>query len=103
MLPGHLKPEHYKISLIPFLIEGNFSVSGSVSITVSCLASGGFNVTLHSLDISVKDFRVTCIETGNEIPVLGTYFDLERQFLVGDLEEELKEGHKYLVHIDFDG
>jgi aminopeptidase N len=103
LLPGHLEPEHYKLQLIPFLAPGNFSIAGSVTITVSCVASGSTNVTLHARGIAVKTISLTCQETGQPINVNGFYFDEEREFLVGDLEEEIKEGHKYEIHIDFEG
>ena len=45
-LPGSILPRLYEISLLPHLIEGNFTTEGSVDIFVECVDDTN-NITLH--------------------------------------------------------
>ena len=50
-LPRHLEPEHYRVSLIPFIKPDNYTIRGDVAITMKCVESGSNNVTVHIADL----------------------------------------------------
>lgn len=50
-LPRTILPRLYQVTLLPILIEGNFTTEGSVSILVDCVQSTN-NITLHIADIT---------------------------------------------------
>ncbi len=45
-LPTHLVPEHYKVMLTPFIIPNNYTIKGSVKITLDCASKGMFSIQL---------------------------------------------------------
>ena len=53
-LPTHLKPLAYKVSLIPFIIPGNFTIKGSVVISLKAIESGANNITIHSIATNIS-------------------------------------------------
>ena len=54
-LPRALLPRQYKVRLLPFLNEGNFSTHGRVEILLECMQETDF-VVIHMVDIViVKD------------------------------------------------
>jgi aminopeptidase N len=61
-LPRNILPRLYEVTLLPILIEGNFTTEGSVSISVDCIQST-YNITLHIADIvfNPADVRVSQI------------------------------------------
>ena len=52
-LPTHLKPLHYRVSLVPFIIPDNFTIKGSVSITLEATTGGANNITVHTADTNI--------------------------------------------------
>lgn len=50
-LPRNVLPRSYEVTLLPILIEGNFTTEGSVNIVVDCVQASN-NVTLHIADIT---------------------------------------------------
>lgn len=61
-LPRSLLPRQYKVRLLPFLIEGNFTTHGRVEILLECMEETDL-VVIHMADITiVKDtLQVNCI------------------------------------------
>ena len=53
-LPTHLKPLAYNVSLVPFIIPGNFTIKGSVLITLKAMESGANNITIHSIATKIS-------------------------------------------------
>ena len=53
-LPTHLKPLSYNVSLVPFIIPGNFTIKGSVSITLKAIEDGAKNITIHSVATNIS-------------------------------------------------
>ena len=52
-LPRHLKPELYKLELLPFIIPDNFTIRGHLELTLECVAVSK-NVTLHVADMTLS-------------------------------------------------
>ena len=53
-LPTHLKPLTYNVSLVPFIIPGNFTIQGSVLMTLKAIESGATNITIHSIATNIS-------------------------------------------------
>ncbi len=53
-LPGDVVPVSYVLSLIPFIIPDNFTISGSVSVNMRCVKGGSKSIKLHSKDTDVR-------------------------------------------------
>ena len=52
-LPSHLKPLHYRVSLVPFIIPNNFTIKGSVTITFEATLDGANNITVHTAETNI--------------------------------------------------
>ncbi|TRY69463.1 hypothetical protein TCAL_04682 [Tigriopus californicus] len=98
-LPTHLKPVNYQISLTPFMIPGNFTVSGYISIVVDVLESST-NVTLHTKDILVKEVVVGQV-LGYKYPIDRIELVEELDFFVIHLQEPLKIGEQHVIRMRF--
>ena len=57
-LPRDILPRLYEVSLLPILIEGNFTTEGAVSILVDCVQSTN-NITLHIAEIIFNPAELT--------------------------------------------
>ena len=53
-LPTHLKPLAYNVSLVPFIIPGNFTIKGSVLIILKAIEDGADNITIHSVATNIS-------------------------------------------------
>ena len=53
-LPTHLKPLAYNVSLVPFIIPGNFTIKGTVLITLTAIEDGAKNITMHSVATNIS-------------------------------------------------
>ena len=51
-LPRSLVPRHYRVRLLPYLKEGNFTTDGHVEILVECKEETDL-IILHMADISI--------------------------------------------------
>ncbi|KAG7172389.1 Aminopeptidase N-like 4, partial [Homarus americanus] len=104
-LPNTLKPLHYLVKLQP-LINGNFSILGYVEVEMEVLESTS-NVTLHIADIITKNETIRVAPSGDldgpGLRVIKHLYDHERQFYLAHLEEELQQGHKYVLSMEFTG
>lgn len=56
-LPRSVLPRLYEVTLLPILIEGNFTTEGSVNILVDCVLPTS-NITLHIADITFSSSSV---------------------------------------------
>ncbi|XP_045589686.1 aminopeptidase N isoform X2 [Procambarus clarkii] len=104
-LPKALKPLHYLVKLQPF-INGNFSILGYVEVEMEVLEPT-LNITLHIADIITKNDTIRVVPVGNTeglgLNIKKHEYDHERQFYVAHLEEELQQGHKYILSMEFIG
>ncbi|KAG8228739.1 hypothetical protein J437_LFUL007074 [Ladona fulva] len=108
-LPSHLVPEKYSLKIITHLEdENNFAFEGSVDIRVRCLQDGT-NVTVHIkeplkvVEEGVKVKAASGEEEGQELDIASHDQDLDNDFYVIGLSDELKQGMTYIVHIPFRG
>jgi aminopeptidase N len=51
-LPRWVLPRHYKLRLLPFIEEGNFTTEGQVDIQLECMEPTQM-IVLHIADISI--------------------------------------------------
>ncbi len=102
-LPRHLKPELYKIELLPFIIPDNFTIRGRLELTMSCHIEVSKNVTLHVADMTLDNDTITLIDmsTGKNIPIVKHSYDLDREFYIAHLGQTLKPGNEYVIKIDY--
>ncbi|XP_042215803.1 aminopeptidase N-like isoform X2 [Homarus americanus] len=104
-LPNTLKPLHYLVKLQP-LINGNFSILGYVEVEMEVLEPTS-NVTLHMADIITKNETIKLRDLNNlegpELVIKKHEYDREREFYLAHLEEELQQGHKYILSMEFTG
>ena len=73
-LPSHLKPLHYRVSLVPFIIPNNFTIKGSVTITFEATLDGANNITVHTAETNITH------DSGNLINVNMSQLNLELFF-----------------------
>ncbi|XP_046387284.1 aminopeptidase N-like [Ischnura elegans] len=102
-LPKNILPIHYDLKIIPTIEVGNFSFKGSVVIqflvrettdTIT-LHSNGLEITEHILNtLNIKDVN---------IGISNITQDVERDFHVLFLDENLAEGSTYTLKMIFNG
>lgn len=104
MLPRSVIPLAYDLKFTPFLDADNFTFNGVASIRIRAMEACR-NVTLHEngLKIDKSSVRVLDVASQRSIGVLQQFRIEAKQFYVIELEDELKKGDTYEVHIDFVG
>lgn len=53
-LPRWLLPRHYKLRLLPFIEDGNFTTEGRVEILLECIEPTQM-IVLHMADINIAE------------------------------------------------
>ncbi|KAB0800418.1 hypothetical protein PPYR_06158 [Photinus pyralis] len=101
-LPRSILPDAYDVKLIPFILEGNFTFKGEITIRVN-VTEAVSNITLHSdeLEINQKSITVNDLQN-NTFAVEKIENDTERQFLIIFPKEKLQAG-QYDIYIEFKG
>ncbi|KZS09066.1 Aminopeptidase N [Daphnia magna] len=101
-LPRDILPRSYEVTLLPILIEGNFTTEGYVSISVDCIQSTN-NITLHIADIIFNpvDIELTDLATGQLISISSVVEDKVRQFLILTPNAQLLAGRQYRLSMAF--
>jgi len=103
-LPKHAKPEEYEVYLTPFIEIDNFTIQGHVDILVNIVEDGAKNVTLHIDKLQIFENIVTVVgQDKNQLQIEGFAYDEERNFFSILLAENLKQGEKVQVSIDYLG
>uniref|UniRef100_A0A182PTT0 Aminopeptidase N n=1 Tax=Anopheles epiroticus TaxID=199890 RepID=A0A182PTT0_9DIPT len=82
-LPRSIEPVAYDIRLVPWLVEDNFTFTGTVEILVNVLEDCN-NVTLHVAALTIHDASVERV-----VPVRGQRNSAEDE---PEVEEEVREG-----------
>ena len=104
-LPNHLKPKHYRVYLIPFLKEDNFTIKGRVEIEVELIKNLSIearSITLHIQDMTISPKSVNCFyEDGTELPIIGHGYDPERDFFIIHLQNVIEKD--FIVSMNFTG
>lgn len=60
-LPRDLRPIHYDIRLLPWMEEGNFTISGFIQILFECAANTN-KIVLHCADIEIDRMSIRVME-----------------------------------------
>lgn len=109
-LPRSVVPHSYKIELIPFIWETNFTFNGEVMIIVNVTETTN-NITLHIHDIKVTETNLSKIyDAENDgiieespLAIERTSTDEEKQFFIIHSVESLEAGMQYKVGIKYVG
>ncbi|XP_067616976.1 aminopeptidase N [Eurosta solidaginis] len=125
-LPRSMKPQKYNISLVPYLLNNNFTFEGEVRIQVLVLEDC-YNITMHAteLNITKNDVSVRRIDKstataalqpalaanahfipeigGSELRIRKQYMLEAKQFFIIELYDKLIKGGVYEINIWFSG
>jgi len=100
-LPRHLVPVNYKLELVPFIVPDNFTIRGYAEIEMHC-KEGAFNVTLHVADMMVENDTIALMEKdGAPVDIFNIDYDLDREFIVVNLNAGLEAGKNYVIRIHY--
>ncbi|XP_021919195.1 aminopeptidase N-like isoform X1 [Zootermopsis nevadensis] len=105
-LPTHVIPTHYRIQLVPFIVEDNFTVSGEVWIRLKCLEAAQ-NITLNINDIEVNEGAVKVTQLHPKeiinVQVIEHVYNTDAQTYSAILDQHLMPGVQYELYIKFLG
>lgn len=109
-LPRSVVPHSYKIELVPFIWENNFTFNGEVMIIVNVTEATN-NITLHVHDIKVTETNLSKINDlendgiieESQMVIERTSTDEEKQFFIIHSAESLEVGMQYKVGIKYIG
>lgn len=106
-LPRSVVPESYIIKLIPFIQINNFTFKGEVEILVN-VKENTRNITLHVNDLLIDHQSVNVLAassgtTEKELEISKISNDTDLQFFIIHLKEEIVQGQKYKLKINFVG
>ena len=60
------------------------------------------NVTLHAADLTIENDTVTLMEKGgNNVKILNYDYDLDREFFIVNLDDDLLAGKTYVIKIHY--
>ena len=104
-LPHHMRPQHYRVFLIPFLKEDNFTIKGRVEIDVLLIKNSSIvadSIKLHIKDMTISPNSVNCVdENRSTIPIIGHGYDPEREFFIIYLRSAIERN--FTLTIEFIG
>ncbi|XP_068631133.1 aminopeptidase N [Battus philenor] len=101
-LPLNVKPDSYYLKLTPYIIEGNFTFDGEISIIVT-VKNETKQITFHGVELTYHDIKLLKKENGEEIKVIQRTEDVARQFQILKLDEPLIAGKQYYLNISYTG
>lgn len=104
-LDSRIIPHSYKLKLIPFIFETNFTFHGEVTILVNATGKTQ-SVTLHADQLDIESDSIQVYREGDDyaqIDVLELTNDTKSDFFTINLAEELNEGLQYNIYIKFRG
>ena len=85
-LPSNMRPRQYRVFLIPFIKEDNFTIKGRVEVDVKMIKNSSIeakSVQLHIQDMVILPKSVSCLDkNGTIIPIIGHGYDPDRQFFI---------------------
>ncbi|GJD12448.1 Puromycin-sensitive aminopeptidase [Galdieria sulphuraria] len=108
LLPSHIRPEHYQLTLEPLLenseaaIEGkDLNFLGNVVVRLKILQTTNL-ITLHSKDLELT--KVYCIFNSSEtVPVSDISYDKEQQTVSLEFPKPFEASSEVTLYIDFIG
>lgn len=98
-------PHFYKLQLIPFIFESNFTFHGEVTILVN-VTQNTQSITLHADELDIERDSIEVYHQGGDytqIEILELSNDTKSDFFTIYLTEELVEGEQYNIKIKFKG
>lgn len=104
-LDNRIIPHLYKLKLIPFIFETNFTFHGEVTILVN-VTGNTQSITLHADQLDIESDYIQVYREGDDyaqIEVLELTNDTKSDFFTIHLAEELNEGIQYNIYIKFKG
>jgi len=102
-LPITVLPSHYTIRLVPYFEDRNFTFDGEVEITVNSTTDAS-TITLHYEDMDIIGIPTVASLAGfQELEVVNTTYDDVTNFFKMELNETLRRGQEYLIHIKYVG
>jgi len=102
-LPITVLPSHYTIRLVPYIEEGNFTFVGEVEITVKATTNAS-TIALYYEDMNITgDPTVVSLAGYQELDVVDTIYDNCTSLYTIELNETLRQGQEYLIHIEYVG
>lgn len=78
-LPRWVLPRHYKLRLLPFIEEGNFTTAGQVDILLECMEPTQM-IVLHIADIRIVQDEGLQVNKSGDFPFLYKHDFLENQY-----------------------
>ncbi|XP_041970212.1 aminopeptidase N [Aricia agestis] len=101
-LPTNIKPNRYYLKLVPYIIEGNFTFDGEISILLT-VKNNTNRVTFHGVELTFHKINLYKQEDGKEVKIVRRTEDVPRQFHIIDTEETLGAGQLYVLNITYTG
>lgn len=104
-LPKSVIPHSYKIKLIPFIYEGNFTFLGEVTILVN-VTQATPTIVLHADELDIQKSSVNVYENTpsfRNIEVIDFTNEQKSDFLIIRLQETLQRSSQYYINIKFKG
>lgn len=101
-LPRSIVPVTYNVSIIPFLVEGNFTFRGYVKILVNITGDCN-NITLHSTDLDIMNGTTVKDLHGNVFAIKNTYTVEDKQFFIIMTDDPLKKDMQLEIEMNFIG
>lgn len=101
-LPNNIKPDRYILKLTPYLIEGNFTFDGEVSIIVT-VKNKTNTVTFHGVELNFHKIELHKKVDGKEVKIVRKTEDVPRQFHILTTAEDLIAGQQYVLNITYTG
>lgn len=104
-LDTKIVPHSYRLKLIPFIFQSNFTFHGEVTILVNVTEKSQI-ITLHVDQLDIDGDSVQVYREGDDyaqIEVLELTNDTKTDFFTIHLAEELNEGEQYNVFMKFRG
>jgi len=101
-LPNNTIPVHYKISLTPYLEEGNFTFYGESNVKIKIRVASP-KISLHSKELEINETATTLIKNDGTIykPTEHIYSD-ETNILTLNFENALSS-NLYILNMKFAG
>lgn len=101
-LPRALEPTHYKIKLLPFLIENNFTTHGFISIEFKAKEpTDKIVLNVNDIDIDQDSLRVKIAKDGSFLQILDQAYNKEAQLYTIVISKKFKKDNDYRVEMNF--
>lgn len=110
-LPTSMRPVEYKIKILPFITEDNFTFAGEVWVKLDVKSSTN-NVTIHIHELDILDYSIKVMgideklgmSKGRQLQVGQVISEARNQFVVFILNnEQFVSSTKYELYIKYGG